>query len=77
MAKNSSLRMCDHDHKLFMQMTNSNGMHTQYQLLKNTVQCKILTGENIDEFDEFLAIRQYFSYQIFHLVSYLPLMNLW
>ena len=30
-----------------------------------TVWCKILTGENIDEFDEFLAIRQYFPYQHF------------
>ena len=32
-------------------------------------------GENIDEFDEFPAIRQYFPYQIFHLVSYLYEMN--
>ena len=30
-----------------------------------TVQRKILTGENIDEFDEFPAIRQYFPYQNF------------
>ena len=30
-----------------------------------TVQCKILTGENIDEFDEFPTIHQYFSYQSF------------
>ena len=28
----------------------------------NTVWRKILTGENIDEFDEFLAIRQYFPH---------------
>ena len=31
----------------------------------NTVWRKILTGENIDEFDEFSAIRQYFPYQKF------------
>ena len=31
----------------------------------NTVRHKILTGENIDEFDEFPAIRQYFPYQNF------------
>ena len=30
-----------------------------------TVRRKFLTGENIDEFDEFPAIRQYFSYQNF------------
>ena len=30
-----------------------------------TVQHKYLTGENIDEFDEFPAIRQYFPYQHF------------
>ena len=35
------------------------------KLLAITVQCKILTGENIDEFDEFPAIRQYFPYQNF------------
>ena len=35
-------------------------------------------GENIDEFDKFPAIRQYFpNIRIFHLVSYLLLMNLW
>ena len=33
-------------------------------------------GENIDEFDEFPAIRQYFSYQNFPII-YLLLMNLW
>ena len=43
----------------------------------NIVQRKILARENIDEFDEFPAIRQYFPYQNFHLVRYLPLMNLW
>ena len=43
-------------------------------IVMNAVRCKILTGENIDEFDEFPAIRQYFPYQIFHLVSYLMLM---
>ena len=32
---------------------------------KGTVWRKILTGENIDEFDEFPAIRQYFPYQNF------------
>ena len=37
--------------------------------------CKILTRENIDKFDEFPAIRQYFPYQIFRLVSYLYEMN--
>ena len=31
----------------------------------NTVWRKFLTGENIDEFDEFPAICQYFPYQIF------------
>ena len=30
-----------------------------------TVRRKFLTGENIDEFDEFPAIRQYFPYQNF------------
>ena len=39
------------------------------------VWCKILTGENIDEFDEFPTIRQYFPYQNFTF-SHLPLMNL-
>ena len=33
--------------------------------LGDTVRHKILTVENIDEFDEFLAIRQYFPYQNF------------
>ena len=31
-----------------------------YRMVQN------LTGENIDKFDEFPAIRQYFSYQNFH-----------
>ena len=31
----------------------------------DTVWHKFLTGENIDEFDEFPAIRQYFPYQNF------------
>ena len=31
---------------------------------------QILTGENIDEFDEFPTIRQYFPYQILHLATY-------
>ena len=31
----------------------------------STVRRKFLTGENIDEFDEFPAIRQYFPYQNF------------
>ena len=39
----------------------------------HTVRHKILTGENIDEFDEFPAIRQYFPYQDFP--SYLYEMN--
>ena len=30
-----------------------------------TVRRKTLTGENIDEFDEFPVIRQYFPYQNF------------
>ena len=30
-----------------------------------TIRRKILTGENIDEFDKFPAIRQYFPYQNF------------
>ena len=34
----------------------------------NTVWRKILTGENIDEFHEFPAIRQYFSYQNFPFI---------
>ena len=34
-------------------------------LFKITVRRKFLTGENIDEFDEFPAIRQYFPYQNF------------
>ena len=34
-------------------------------------------GENIDKFDKFPAIFQYFPYQIFQFVSYLLLMNLW
>ena len=33
-------------------------------------------GGNIDEFDKFPAIRQYFPYQIFTF-SHLPVMNLW
>ena len=31
----------------------------------STVRHKFLTGENINEFDEFQAIRQYFPYQNF------------
>ena len=38
----------------------------------STVRRKFLTRENIDEFDKFPAIRQYFPYQNF---LYLPLMN--
>ena len=37
----------------------------QYRTVQN------FDGENIDEFDEFPAIRQYFPIKIFHLVSYL------
>ena len=33
--------------------------------MHGTIWHKILTRENIDEFDEFPAIRQYFSYQNF------------
>ena len=33
--------------------------------LVSTVRCKILTVENIDKFDEFPVIRQYFPYQNF------------
>ena len=32
----------------------------------DTVWCKILMEENIDKFDEFPTIRQYFPYQILH-----------
>ena len=32
---------------------------------------------NIDEFDKFPTIRQYFPYQNFPFSYYLPLMNLW
>ena len=48
-------------------------------IIRGTVRRKILTGENIDEFDKFLAIRQYFPYQNFpfRFISYLPLINLW
>ena len=35
---------------------------------------KILTVENIDKFDEFSAIRQYFPHKIFPLVSYLKVL---
>ena len=37
---------------------------------------KIMTGGNIDEFDEFPTIHQYFPYQKFTF-SHLPIMNLW
>ena len=53
-----------------------NQVHTSLWLAC-TVSHKIFTGENIGKFDEFPAIRQYFPIKIFHLVSYLPLMNLW
>ena len=43
-----------------------------------TVWRKILMGENIDEFDKFPTIRQYFPYQNFTLTfSHLPIVNLW
>ena len=49
----------------------------EHFLNSSTVERKILSGENIDEFDEFSAIRQYFAYQNFpFIVSYLPLLNL-
>jgi len=38
------------------------------KILITTVWRKILTGENIDEFDEFLSIRQHFPYQNFPLI---------
>ena len=44
---------------------------TSYRTVQN------FDGENIDKFNKFPAIRQYFPYQTFHLVSYLLLMNLW
>ena len=44
-------------------------MHT-YRMAQN------FDGENIDEFDEFLTIRQYFPYQNFTF-SHLLIMNLW
>ena len=37
----------------------------QTKMHADTVWHKILTGENIDKFDEFPAIRQYFPYQNF------------
>ena len=39
-------------------------MHNTQQFLC-TVRRTMLTEENIDEFDEFLAIHQYFPYQNF------------
>ena len=44
-------------------------MHT-YHMVQN------FDGENIDGFDEFPTIRQYFPYQNFTF-SHLPIMNLW
>ena len=49
---------------------NSEAVSLGYSSLKKeqedvTVRRKFLTGENIDEFDEFPAIRQYFPYQNF------------
>ena len=41
-----------------------------------TVRRKIVTVENIDKFDEFPVIRQFFPIKIFHLVSYL-LLAIW
>jgi len=35
-----------------------------------TVWRKFLAGENIDEFDEFLSIRQHFPYQNFPLIIF-------
>ena len=42
-------------------------MHTYIHTVI-TIWRKFLTVENIDEFDEFPAIRQYFPIKIFHLV---------
>ena len=47
------------DHTLHVTMEVTTG------LLLATIRRKILTVENIDEFDEFSAIRQYFPYQNF------------
>ena len=38
-------------------------------ILKHTVWLKILTGGNIDKYDEIPAIRQYFLYQNFYLAT--------
>ena len=51
-------------------MNNLNIYHNYVANALITVWCKILTVENIDEFDEFSAIRQYFPIKIFHLVCY-------
>ena len=51
-------------------MKNSDKLKLAVKL--HTIRRKILTVENIDEFDEFSAIRQYFPYHY----SYLALMNL-
>ena len=40
-------------------------MHTKYRAVQN------FYGENIDEFDEFPAIHQYFPIKIFHLIMYI------
>ena len=39
-------------------------------LFWGTAWCKILTGENIDEFDEFLSICQHFPHQTFPLIIF-------
>ena len=44
---------------------NINLKHTSYTHWSATVRRKILTMENIDKYDEFSAIRQYFLYQNF------------
>ena len=53
-------------HIVYMYMYMSiNTLDMLLSYARNTVRRKFLTGENIDEFDEFSAIRQYFPYQNF------------
>ena len=42
--------------------------HQTYQSTCGTIWRKILTRENIDEFDKFPSIRQYFPYQNFPFI---------
>jgi len=45
-------------------------MHTYIHTYIHTVWCKILTGENIDKFNEFLSICQHFPHQNFPLIIF-------